>query len=162
MSELERMPMEQRVRRACVRQNLFGRWYLASAEYPTLLAWTGSRWTLHADGMPIGGIQICNFETADKARAYAGEMGLTIVPELSWAAVHEVFRKIANGERKHGDFLTSFAHTMMMADAENETLLQPAALQLIAKYKLEAYATEPPDPSDGELIRQSAIPPKGA
>lgn len=61
--------------------------------------------------------------------------------------VHEIFRKIANGERKHGGFLTKFAEAYMMADPENELLLLPAALALIAKYPIAGYADEPPETS---------------
>lgn len=35
---------------------------------------------------------------------------------MTVAEVHEVFRKIANGERKHGAFLTKFAEALMQAD----------------------------------------------
>lgn len=57
--------------------------------------------------------------------------------------VHEIFRKIASGERKHGSFLTTFAEAMMRADDENEKILLPAALALIEKYpKLKEYAEQ--------------------
>jgi len=54
--------------------------------------------------------------------------------------IREVFRKIASGERKHGDFLTIFAQAMMRADEPNEALLRPAAAALIVKYDLAEYA----------------------
>lgn len=43
--------------------------------------------------------------------------------------IHEVFRKIAGGERKHGDFLTAFAQAMMRADESNEAVLRPERLR---------------------------------
>lgn len=58
--------------------------------------------------------------------------------------VHEVFRKIASGERRHGSFLTTFADALMRADDDNELILQLAALALIEKYptlKHYGYAT---------------------
>jgi hypothetical protein len=55
--------------------------------------------------------------------------------------VHEIFRKIAAGERHHGSFLTTFAQALMLADDDNETLLQQAAVALIEKYSaLKEYA----------------------
>src|ERR1017187_5649081 len=55
--------------------------------------------------------------------------------------VHEVFRKIASGERHHGSFMTTFATALMEADHDNEVILQPAALALIEKYPaLNGYA----------------------
>jgi hypothetical protein len=65
--------------------------------------------------------------------------------ELSASDIHEIFRKIASGERKHGDFLTSFALTFMWADFENVKLLEPAARELVTKYFLASYANEPPE-----------------
>ena len=57
--------------------------------------------------------------------------------------VHEVFRKIAAGERKHGSFLTAFAEALIRADWDNEVILQPAALALIEKYpELKTYGEE--------------------
>lgn len=61
-------------------------------------------------------------------------------PAFTVAAVREVFRKIAAGERRHGSFLTTFAQAMMLADDCNELVMQSAAHQLISKYNLESYA----------------------
>jgi hypothetical protein len=67
--------------------------------------------------------------------------------------VHEVFRKIAAGERRHGSFLTAFAHALMAADDDNEALLQPTALALIEKYPtLKGYAEEEADPFDLPIL----------
>ena len=74
-------------------------------------------------------------------------MSAPTIPE-----VREVMRKIASGERKHGDFLTAFADAFIRADYTNEIILLPAALQLIAKYDLESYAAAPPDETLGELL----------
>lgn len=54
--------------------------------------------------------------------------------------VREVFRKIAAGERRHGSFLTTFSQAMLLADDENELILQPVAHSLIEKYSLHSYA----------------------
>jgi len=60
--------------------------------------------------------------------------------------VREVFRKISNGEREHGSFLTAFAQAYIAADYENEIMLL-VAVQFIEKYDIAGYAEEPPDPA---------------
>ena len=62
-----------------------------------------------------------------------------IKEEMSASEVHEIFRKIASGERQHGDFLTCFAEAMLHADTENFQILKPVAEQLIKKYNVEGY-----------------------
>jgi len=59
---------------------------------------------------------------------------------LNAQQLREVFRKIASGERRHGQFLTAFAQAYLSADNSNELLMAPIGRALIAKYKLEAYA----------------------
>lgn len=54
--------------------------------------------------------------------------------------VREVFRKIANGERRHGGFLTKFAEALMLADEFNFKILQPSAERLVEKYHIAEYA----------------------
>ncbi len=56
--------------------------------------------------------------------------------------VREVFRKISAGERPHGSFLTAFARAIVLADDENELILQAPAHQLIEKYGLQDYAKQ--------------------
>jgi hypothetical protein len=51
--------------------------------------------------------------------------------------VREIYRKIYNSEHSHGDFLYSFATTLMYAGGEDFRLLMPAAIVLIRKYKLD-------------------------
>ena len=65
---------------------------------------------------------------------------------LTIPQVREVFRKIANGEREHGSFLTAFAQAYIAADYENEIMLLPVAVQFIDKYDITGYVEEPPDP----------------
>ena len=48
----------------------------------------------------------------------------------------ETYRRIAAGEDRHGDFLTTFARSVMVADYENLRLLMPAMMGLAEKYKL--------------------------
>lgn len=60
-----------------------------------------------------------------------------MIKELSSEEVRELFRKIYNRERPHGEFLTAFAKAVVMADAANLTLLAPSAAALILKYKLD-------------------------
>jgi hypothetical protein len=47
-------------------QGLFGRWIIVRDGAP-YLAWSGSRWVLHAHGAPTAGVQISNYETRDEA-----------------------------------------------------------------------------------------------
>jgi hypothetical protein len=35
------------------------------------LAWSGARWVPHKNGIPTGGIQICNFDDRAEAQKYA-------------------------------------------------------------------------------------------
>jgi hypothetical protein len=55
---------------------------------------------------------------------------------MSKAALKEVYRRIASGEDKHGDFLTAFAQAVGRADPDNFQFLFPAARLLAQKYKL--------------------------
>lgn len=55
----------------------FQRWVLANAEHPEL-AWSGSRWVPHTNGMPSGAVQVCNFDSQDDARKYARQHGLEV------------------------------------------------------------------------------------
>lgn len=52
----------------------------------------------------------------------------------------EVYRRIAAGEEKHGNFLTHFAQAFIRADYENLQLLAPLALCLAKKYRLHPAA----------------------
>lgn len=53
-----------------LKRGLFDRWFIV---HPTddNLAWSGSRWVAHDNGLPTGGVQICNFTTEDEAYEYA-------------------------------------------------------------------------------------------
>ena len=62
-------------------------------------------------------------------------------------ALKEVYRRIASGEDKHGDFLTAFAQAVGRADFENLRLPFPAAQLLAHKYKL-APCSRLPKPSN--------------
>lgn len=50
--------------------NPLNRWVIMHPHGP--LAWSGSRWVLAVNGLPIGGVQICNFETSEEALVYVG------------------------------------------------------------------------------------------
>ena len=55
--------------------------------------------------------------------------------------VREIFRKIANGENRHGSFLTTFSKALIAADDDNFVIMLTAAQRLIEKYALrEEYA----------------------
>ena len=54
--------------------------------------------------------------------------------------VHEIYRKIAAGTKGHGGFLCTFAKALLLADYDNELLMQPTACALIEKYSLQSYA----------------------
>jgi hypothetical protein len=52
-------------------QGLFDRWYIF---HPTddRRAWSGSRWVpVSEQGLPAGGVQVCNFESEQAAAEYA-------------------------------------------------------------------------------------------
>ena len=53
-----------------IRQGIFRAWYIV---HPIAddLAWSGSRWVRHAEGLPTEGIQVCNFRTQREAEEYA-------------------------------------------------------------------------------------------
>jgi hypothetical protein len=54
-----------------IRQGLFGRWYIVHP-YLDDAAWSGSRWvSVSEQGVPTGGVQVCNFNTAEQAQEYA-------------------------------------------------------------------------------------------
>ena len=50
-------------------QLAFNRFFLIHPKVDSL-AWTGSTWARHHDGIPTGGAQICNFTTEAEATAY--------------------------------------------------------------------------------------------
>ena len=55
-----------------VQQGVFGRFIITHAEHPGL-AWSGSAWVQHCDGLPAVGIQLCNFDSEEDADDYATE-----------------------------------------------------------------------------------------
>lgn len=52
-------------------ESILGRWYLVLSEDPSL-AWSGSRWVFHSDGLGLE-VQVSNFDTKEDAEAYAAE-----------------------------------------------------------------------------------------
>jgi hypothetical protein len=66
-------------------EGVFGRFILVNPLNPNYYAWSGSGWSAHERGMPIGRSQICNFETVQEAEEYASKSGLRIVRELAAA-----------------------------------------------------------------------------
>lgn len=63
-------------------KDAFGRWIVVNANDKTL-AWSGSRWVAHERGVPAGGVQVSNFESAEEAWSYARSAGLTPIRLLS-------------------------------------------------------------------------------
>ncbi len=53
--------------------NLFGRWMILNARDPEL-AWSGSCWVDHVDGVATGRAHVANFTTEDEARKYAEDV----------------------------------------------------------------------------------------
>jgi hypothetical protein len=49
---------------------ILDRWFIVNKDDDTL-AWSGSRWVNHANGLPTGGVQVCNFATRRAADLYA-------------------------------------------------------------------------------------------
>jgi hypothetical protein len=58
-----------------VSENAFGRWVIVNAANRDL-AWSGSRWVAHRNGLPAGGVQVSNFERAVEAYENAVQAGL--------------------------------------------------------------------------------------
>jgi hypothetical protein len=56
---------------------VFRRWVIAKAGEPGL-AWSGFTWVQHRQGIPIGGVQVSNFESKADAAAAALEAGLAV------------------------------------------------------------------------------------
>jgi len=55
----------------------FNRVYIRHCALPKL-AWTGSAWDCHEDGIPTGDFQICNFYTFAAAQKYIDSFSLTL------------------------------------------------------------------------------------
>lgn len=53
--------------------NSWKRWIIVNARDPEL-AWSGSCWVEHEDGISRGRAQVCNFESREEARIYAQEI----------------------------------------------------------------------------------------
>lgn len=60
-----------------LRISAFDRWFIVNAENPQL-AWSGAKWVPHFNGLPASSFQICNFDSPEDARRYAGEHGLEV------------------------------------------------------------------------------------
>lgn len=61
-------------------ENLLSRWMIVKAEDPGL-AWSGSRWVGHRQGMPTGGVQISNWAMKPEAFRAAEKEGLRPVSQ---------------------------------------------------------------------------------
>lgn len=58
------------------RKGALGRWIVVNARDETL-AWSGSRWVAHGQGVLAGGVRVSNFESVGDACWYAQGAGLT-------------------------------------------------------------------------------------
>ena len=58
-------------------RNPFGRWVVANGVKPDL-AWSGSRWVLHRNGLPAKDVQVSNWQTRDGARREAERLGFAV------------------------------------------------------------------------------------
>jgi hypothetical protein len=65
-----------------IQLNELSRYVLINATQPHL-AWSGSRWVDHVDGLPMTQFQICNFETIEEAINYAHQHHLEVV-NITW------------------------------------------------------------------------------
>lgn len=72
-------------------RGIFDRLFLVSASEPATLAWSGSHWVPHENGVPTGGVHVCNFPDENQARQYASEHGLEIV---GWAVAIGIADKL--------------------------------------------------------------------
>lgn len=59
--------------RYSIAQNSFGRWIIVNARDPEL-AWSGSCWVEHEDGISRGRAHVSNFDSEDEARSCAEEV----------------------------------------------------------------------------------------
>lgn len=55
-----------------VQRTAFDRWIIVHPIHNGL-AWSGAHWVRHSEGLPTGGIQVCNFDTEQDADDYATE-----------------------------------------------------------------------------------------
>lgn len=54
---------------ARIKQGVFGRWFIFHPMTDTL-AWSGMQFVPCVEGMPTGGVQVCNFGTFEEAQRY--------------------------------------------------------------------------------------------
>lgn len=52
-------------------EGILGRWVIISVD--SGLAWSGSRWVPHRQGIPAGDAQVCNFATREETQQYIDE-----------------------------------------------------------------------------------------
>ena len=79
MRDLKKVLMREHVGHPVrLRQGIFGRWFILHEKLDDA-ARSGSRWvSVSENGMPTGGVQVCNFATEDEAAKYALEHGMTL------------------------------------------------------------------------------------
>jgi hypothetical protein len=63
--------------RCCIKKDLFNRWLVVHPDDE--LAWSGSLWVRHVQGLPAGLVQVSNFDTADAPAVYARLFGFEII-----------------------------------------------------------------------------------
>src|SRR5437868_5794616 len=95
--------------------------------YPNHAAGCGVNWL--ADFLPC---------TCGAAERLMQEVNMVAAAhgELTDAALVELYQRIAAGAGEHGSFVRAFADVVARADRDNLTMLRPAAIFLMVKYKL--------------------------
>jgi hypothetical protein len=77
--------------------SLFSQWFIVNSMEPNL-AWSGSRWVAHVDGLPAEQVQIRNFYSKEAASKCAHEAHILLVnpPKGSlYAVIHEEGPRVA-------------------------------------------------------------------
>lgn len=64
-------------REAKLVKGILDRWILVHPHYPDM-AWSGSRWVPHDQGLPMAYVQVSNFTDEQAAKEYASDHGLVI------------------------------------------------------------------------------------
>jgi hypothetical protein len=65
-------------------EGMMGRWVIAHGNHPGL-AWSGSRWVRHDQGVPTGDAQVCNFTTREEAQEYVNtNFNAFFPPPITW------------------------------------------------------------------------------
>lgn len=64
--------------RCAILRGIHGRWIIVAYSEPRL-AWSGSQWVPHHQGIPTGTTQVSNFDSREQATLDAENAGLVVI-----------------------------------------------------------------------------------